>query len=273
MKMLVLSAWIFACPSFAQDQPPAGEGVLRGPTVPEQVARTLVRRDARGNFQRLDGRPEDAAVALLELEPAAREQAKSVGGDRAVSVGILLIDHIDQVKVIAEANEKGERDRAAELLRDLRKEFEPEPSRNPLLPKLAEVLTNAQEAELMRLVDDYWNAWIDWELRNSKDKSEKARERVAERLSFSLFQQEVRQAYERVIKPYRDKIEGLYLALDPTDEQREAIREIVIGYIREARTRPTSEQRRAVLGKIYRALDEERKARFFDIVAKEISAG
>lgn len=272
MKILVLLLAI-ATPAFAQEQPQPDDGVLRGPSVPENVAKTLVRRDARGTFQRIEGRPEDAAVALLELEPAVREQARAAGGDRAVAVGIMLIDHIDEVKVIAEATEKGDRDRAAELLRELRKSFEPDQPRNPLLPRLAEVLTHDQHEELTRLVNDYWNAWIDWELRNSKDKSDKARDRVADRLSFTLFQDEVRRAYERVIKPYRDKIESLYLALEPTPEQREAIREIVIDYIREARTKPTAEQRRGVLGKIYRALDEERRAKFFDIVAREVSAG
>ncbi|MDX2132546.1 MAG: hypothetical protein SFY69_10900 [Planctomycetota bacterium] len=256
-----------------QKQSPSAEPppTLRGPDVPREVKTTLVQRDARGNLRRVEGRPEDAALALLDLEPDVRERAKSVASDRAVRLGTRMIEDIERVRVISDATQAGDRERAADLVREFWHEFEAGEPREPLLAEIAGMLTTEQAASLRRLTDEYWNAWIDWELRNSKDTSERARERVRTRLAFQLFQDEVRQAYERIIKPYRDRIEGLYGALDPTPEQREAIRDVVIAYVKESKAKPTPEQRRAVLGKIYRLLDEERRAKFFDLVARDVS--
>lgn len=262
----------FAAISIAQ--PPEPDPTpLKGPDVPQTQERTLIRRDMNGRFQRTEGRPEEAAAALLDISPDVREKVKTVGADRATTLGVFLIERIEDVRAVAEATEAGERDRASDLVRDLWHEFEASEPQTPLLSPLAAILTAEQNAETTRLVDEYWSALIDWELRNAKDKSDAARARVKARLAFSLFQDEVRLAYDRVIKPYRDRIEGLNLVLDPTPEQREAIREAVIAFVRESKAKPTPQQRRALLGTIYRLLDEDRRAKFFDVVAQQASEG
>jgi hypothetical protein len=247
-----------------------GEAVLGGPKVPDELVRTLVRRDAKGNFQRAEGRPEEAALALLGLKPADREKARGVLGDRAALLCDFLLDRAEKLREAADLVASGKRDEATKMSRAFWDEFEPEHPHAPLLYAMGQALGASQEAELTRIVNEYWEAWISWELRNSKDKGDKARARVRERLALGLFQDEVRQAYERVVRPYRERVERLYSELDPTPEQRSAIRDAVVEFVRESRARPTREQRHEILTKIYTILDEERRVKFFDLIARQL---
>jgi hypothetical protein len=251
------------------------EVALGGPRVPERVARTLVVRDAKGGFKRIDGRPEAAALALLDLDPETLERARDAVTDRAVTIGVLLIDHLDQAKAIADAMNGKDRDRASELVSDLWKKLEPDSPRDPLMAGLSQVLSVEQIAETHRLVDEYWDAWVQWELRarKSKERTPEVCAKTEQRLSLELFKDELRRAYEATLKPYREKLDKLYELIDPTPDQREAIVSLVIDYLRTTRTKATVDQRRALLSGIYKALDEDRRAKLFDIVAREVAAG
>jgi hypothetical protein len=58
----------------------------------------------------------------------------------------------------------------------------------------------------------------------------------------------------------------MYEIVEPTKEQREAIRAIVIEYIRETRLNPTPEQRREAARRIYQILDEEDRVKLFETI-------
>lgn len=247
---------------------------LRGPLVPERATRTIVRHDARGNFVRIEGRPEDAAVGVLELEPEVRERVVGVRLDRAVAMGMHLVDEIDSLKGITDATKEGDRARATELMQGLWHAIDGEkPVRDPLLRPLAQVLSPEHQAEVARLVEEYWGAWVAWEGRAMMDQTPEGRRRVEERLSFQLFQEEARGAYERTLRPYNERMEAMYRALEPTAEQRAAIRGIYIEFIKATRLRPTADDRRAAVRRIYDALDEERRAKLFDLVVRQIDMG
>lgn len=251
----------------AQESP---EPVLKGPAVPDTVAKTLVNKDARGNFRRLEGRPEEAAIVVLGLEGKARERATKLCTDRANAIGMLLAEHVDLLKEATDALTAGNNAEAQAAYAKLYEQFEASPPRDPLAAPMLEILKPAQKVEFTRLLDDYWKAWIDWELRSSKDKSDEARARIEKRLVFQLFQDEVRLAYERVIRPYRERLEVMYTALEPTPEQRIAIRDVVLDLIREGKLKPTPDQRRAAINKVYDVLDEERRAKLFELILRQV---
>jgi len=253
---------ILAGPALAQQTDP-----LRGPNVPEQAVRTIVRHDVKGNFLPVEGRPENAAVSALGLDAEALEKARDQVMQRAVKLNIFLIDRIDEVKDITDATQKGDRKRAQELLKSLQEQFDHGTPRDPAAADLT--LTPEQTAELKRLLDEYWGTWIDWEMRRARDRSPAARQAKQDELAFRLFQREVQEAYDRTLKPYRDRIETLYAALEPTEEQKAAIREAVIEYIRTARLSPTQQQREDLVKKIYGLLDEQRRAKLFALIVNQ----
>lgn len=272
--LCVCLALLAAAPAAAEAQESDPEQPLQGPAVPDDVARTLVGRGMTGEFQRVEGRPEAAAVALLNLDAAARQRVEDVLDDRAMSVALLLVDHIDDVREITEALAAGEGERARELLRAMWDHLDPGRPRDPLLTPLAEALTPEQLAEVARLTDEYWQALLRWELRSRDDLGGDARlaaeREVLERLAFQLFQEEVRQAYDATLRRYRDVLQGIEDAVEPTDEQRAAMRDIVIDHIRETGIAATPAQRRAATLEIYRLLDDERRERLFDYLLRQI---
>jgi len=254
----------------ARGQEAKQDDVLKGPAVPDTVARTLVSKDARGNFRRLEGRPEEAAIVVMGLEGKTRERATKLCTDRAGAIGLHLAQHVDLVKEATDALSAGNNAGVSAAYAKLYEAFDPDPVRDPLAKPMLEILNPPQQAEFTRLIDDYWNAWTDWELRNSKDKGDEARARVMERLTFQLFQDEVRLAYERVLRPYRDRLEVMYAALEPTPEQRAQIRDVILDLIREGKLKPTPDQRRAAINKVYELLDEERRAKLFELILRQV---
>lgn len=240
--------------------------LLRGPEVPETTARTLVRTDAQGRFQRVEGRPEEAAITLLNLDPETREKARQAAADRRETLRNFLLDNLELVIASTDAQAAGDQGKARDIARQMRDRFDPQRDRDPALPAIAAVIAEERIAELHRLTDEYWDALIAWELRNSKDKSDAARKRVQDRVTFDMFNQEVRQAYERTLRPLRNKFDAIVQAVEPTDEQKQAIRAILHDYIRAGRLDPTPEQQQEAARRIYQALDDERRQKLFETV-------
>jgi len=227
-----------------------------------------------GQFERVEGRPEAAAVQLLDLDETARRAAARIIDERNQAVGMLLVDRIDAVREITDATLGGERARAQELLQRLWAEFEPGAPRSPLREDLVELLGEAQRAELDRLLDEYWTAWASWasrgEAREGETNAERARrlERTMERLAFQLFQEEARAGYELTLRRYRDVLDALYEAVEPTEAQREAIRGVVIDHVRATRLKATPAERRAAMHEVYRLLDDDRRIKLFDYILR-----
>lgn len=270
------AALVLGPPALAQDdtvpsEPDPANNVLRGPSVPDDATRTLLRQGMTRGFVPVEGRPEIAALQLLELDPETSERLADAISQRTIDVSILLVDRIDTVREITdEITAGGDAERIRQLQISMWDEFEPDRPRDPLLDQLADTLTPEQRAEATRLLDEYWSAWIDSELNDGPDlegeRLAAARERTEQRLKFGLFQQELREAYDVSLSRYRQAMEAIYNAVDPTPEQREAIRSLVIQHIKDTRLEATPEQRRAATRRIYDLLDEDRRALLFDYI-------
>lgn len=275
MRVLLVGAWVgLGSSAWAQmemtDEPPEDESVMRGPTVPTERSRTLVGRAADGRFEPLEQRAEVAAIQRMRLDDATRERAMAIVDARRMAVAMLLVDEIDLLRDQTDAIREGRREEAAEMLRAMWERFDPERSATPLIEPMRGVLSEEEFAEFRRLVEGYWEAWIDWELRNRMGAGEDARERVRERLAFGWFQREVREGYEASLRRYQQAMDGIYAAVEPTDEQRQAIRSIVIEHIKKTRLDATSDERRAVMHTIYDMLDAERQRKFFDYLLRQV---
>ncbi|MFG0259388.1 MAG: hypothetical protein ACF8LK_03465, partial [Phycisphaerales bacterium JB041] len=91
-----------------------------------------------------------------------------------------------------------------------------------------------------------------------------ARAQTERQLAYEMFAAEVRAGYNATLLRYRQAMDALYEAVQPTDEQRERMRAILIEHIRETQLQPTPAQRRATNRRIYDLLDEERRGLMFD---------
>ena len=261
MRIHLAAFCLFSLVSIACGQP---ADTLRGPDVPDDRTTTLVRRTMTGRLERLRVRPEIAAIQGLHLDPATAELAREIIDARTRNISMMLVDDIELVGEITVKNGAGDEAGARAVFNGLWERFDPGTPRAPLMDPLSGVLDAAQRAELRGLVDEYWDAWIDWELRKNKNREKPAtRQRAERRLARQLFQREVREAYDVSLKRYQQALEGIFAAIEPTDEQRVEIRNIVIDHIKATRLSATSAQRREANMTIYRLLDDERKERFF----------
>lgn len=257
-----------AAPASSPATAPAApsQPLLRGPDVGEPVSRTLVQLDAQGRFVRIEARPEQVAMMMLASDSMQRDEARAANGARLASLGEFLLDNLDDAIASADAQAAGDNKRVQEISRRLYDKFEPQHPRDPLMPALEKMLAPETQTELHRLVDEYWKAWIDWEVRGVKeqDRTDQTRKRTQDRLAYGMFQNDLRQAYERTLRPYRAKMQALNEIAQPTDEQKQAIRTIMLDLIRETRLNPTPEQNREAARKIYEALDDDRRQKVFE---------
>ena len=56
--------------------------------------------------------------------------------------------------------------------------------------------------------------------------------------------------------------------VEPTEEQREAIRSVVIEHIKATRLEASPQQRRDAMHEIYRLLDDDRKQKLYDYLLR-----
>lgn len=268
-------------PALAQDK--QATPLLGGPSIPHTTTATIVHHDAMGRFVQIEGRPEEAALLQLDLEPEVRDAARAILIDRATRIGLLLIEQVEMLRESTDAQRAGDNDRARAIMEELHRMTDPDLPRSPLLQPLADSLPAQDHADLTRMVDEYWDAWIaasggtptrsmnegmDGDIGRDRDDPEMrdpanadANARIQSQLGFTLFQYELSQAYERTLRPVNERMQRIYTATEPTPEQRAAIRRSVIDFVKETGLRPDPESRSALARRIYNILDEERRVK------------
>ena len=265
----MLTTFICSTGALAQPDPsrPA-ENPLRGPEVPDSRTRTLVKKTMTGRLERLAVRPEVAALQELDLDDATAEAARAVIDARTESVTMMLVDELDLIKEMTDKRTAGDNEGAQHIFDEMWRRFDPEATRSPLIEPLRSVLDDEQIAMLTSLVDEYWEARIDWDLRNIEKRRQnpEVRERVSNRIAQQMFQREVRESYEASLRRYQQAIDGMAEAVQPTPEQRQEIRMIIIEHIKATRLKATPAERRATNLAIYRMLDGERKEKLFEYI-------
>ncbi len=260
--MLCTMIAIIASPTTAQDD------VLKGPDLDSKQRPTIVHQSMSGEFQQVEGRPEIAAFAAVTDDPQLNEHARKIALDRTIELSLLLVDEIDLMRESTDAMRDGDQKRAREIQAQFHEQFD-QGTHQPLSQQLTELLNEAQRKEYARVLEEYWDAWIDWSLRNREAKiNERVRNQTRDRLAARLFQRELAEAYDISLKRYRDALEVIYSAVEPTDEQREAIRSVIIEHIKATRLEASPQQRRDAMHEIYRLLDDDRKEKLYDYLLR-----
>jgi hypothetical protein len=269
IPMLLVSSCL-ACAALAQPDPSMADSPLRGPEVPDTRTRTLVKKTMTGRLERLQVRPEVAALQELDLDEQTAEAAREIVDERSFAVTMMLVDELDRIKEMTDKRTAGDREGAQAIFDEMWNAFEPDAPRSPLIEPLKAVLDDEQSAALRTLVDEYWESLIDWELRNNEKRQQnpEVRKRVERRQSLRLFQREVQEGYEASLRRYQQAIDAVADAVEPTPEQRHEIRMIIIEHIKRTRLAATPEQRRATNLEIYRMLDEDRKEKLFEYMTR-----
>ena len=123
--------------------------LLSGPKVTQSTtAATLVQRDFNGRLERIETRPEAAAIALLALTDEERAAVDAFLVQRAAAVTAALFEHMDLFLEIQSARQSGDMEGARPLMRQLREKV-PALVSPPLARQVAAVLPESVRSEFM----------------------------------------------------------------------------------------------------------------------------
>lgn len=264
-----LSIAILTLPAFAQ---PAD--TLRGPSVPRETLESIGSTDMSGNFIPAEGRPELAAFMVVCRDPEDLAAARELGSQRVFDLAELLVDEIEAVKTITDAIAQGNGAYAQTLLAQLRLRHDPDTLRDPLREDLDAMLNDEERVRFDRILNDYWLRWVsantpeDEQDMQGQPRSNALYQRIENRLNNQLYQQDIQYAYEHSLRRYRDAMQAMFDAIEPTPEQRTWIRDRVIRHIKDTRLRATLEQREALMLEVYHKLDEDRRAKLFAFMTR-----
>jgi hypothetical protein len=147
--------------AMGRQQPVQGPGktdddAMRGPSVKETARpASIVKRDMTGKLERLDARPEQAALGLLGLSAEERKGADRVMTDRFAAVTKLLQEQYELFLKLQNARQSGAKlSEVRPLMRDFRGYALPL-LENPLEDQVEKTLPEGKRAEFRRLVDEY----------------------------------------------------------------------------------------------------------------------
>ncbi len=206
--------------------------LLKGPAAAEapasKAARTLVKRDYEGKLERLDIRPEPAAIAMLDLDAPTRRAADDITRHRAAQIAAALKAHRALLLEIQGANQAGDRAGAMPKIREFREKapdlFEP-----PLVDRYVAVLPPDQVAEFKRLVNEYNQAFIaDQVAERPQGAARQAPpEMQARRLEAMQTIRELAQTLGATVQERRERLDAALLAVDASPEVGEKIRAII----------------------------------------------
>lgn len=268
-RLTTISLALLTSPALAQ---PAD--TLRGPSVPRETLESIGSTDMSGNFIPVEGRPELAAFMVVCRDPEDLAAARELGSQRVFDLAEVLVDEIDAVKAITDAIAQGNGAYAQTLLAQLRLRHDPDTLRDPLREDLEAMLNDEERVRFDRILDDYWARWVsanmpeDEQNMQGQPRSRAIYQRIENRLNNQLYQQDIQYAYEHSLRRYRDAMQAMFDALEPTPEQRTWIRDRVIQHIKDTRLRATLEQREALMLEVYEMLDEDRRVKLFSYMTR-----
>jgi hypothetical protein len=245
----------------------AQQDLLKGPQIDPEKNRSITHHTMTGKLEIIDGRPEMAAFSAVAQDSGLIEKSIEIELERTVRLSMSLIDELDLLREATDAMLDGDKETAQEIYGKIYDVFDPEKLHDPLSEDLMNLLDEKQRASYRRVLEEYWDAWIDAVLRDRMDsQSEKVRTRARTRLTRQLFMSEMKSAYDISLKRYQQAMDAIYSAVEPTDEQRAQIREMVLTHIKSTRLEATIDQRRGVMIDIFRMLDEERQEKLYGYI-------
>lgn len=242
------------------DRPPDDREVLAGPTVAPARAPSLVERDFTGRVKRLDLPPEEAALAHLDLDPAAREATTRILNERAAIMDRIVRDNIDLLLRFVTARQGGDRAAILSLLAEFNAKLGPLHARGDLVDELHDALPPATRGAFTSLVADYRRAIADEAAADAKAKGERARPRaIAARERLADLGLEVKRSYERQIGAGQKELDELIAELHLSSEQEAFVRNLVAEHVQKTKGKPTPAQQRQLVVSIMARLKPEQQ--------------
>jgi hypothetical protein len=221
--------------------PTTPSDILAGPKVSEGPERpSLVKVDFAGQLERLDTRPEAAAISLLNLSAEERAKVDRFFTERTASVTAALYENMDAFLELQAVRQSGDLAEARPQLRRFRQSVAPLLN-PPLAEQVAAHLPESARDEFSRLVNEYKQALQEADTADrdrainspESDRMSQRRQRARvgsmadARYELSQLMREMARSLSTIVDERRAQTEQLLVAIDATPEQRGQITTIL----------------------------------------------
>jgi hypothetical protein len=247
----------------------AGRGALAGPRADAARARTLVKRDFRGELEPLDTTPEEAALELLTLTPEERERVEKIIAERASALDRVVQENISLLLRIDGLEREGMTPDRAEALRELMNKLAPHLRRGSLKDEIAPELEPENERAFTAMVDEYMRELVREEAGRAPKGEKKGPLARTIAVRLRLLGQEIKRSYERKIDAGKAELERVLDLVEATPEQRAEIERLALEYAQETLGRPSKQARSRFVSRVLGELTaEQRKTLIKDFLAR-----
>lgn len=266
----------------AQDQagqpetaPGAAPPVLAGPSVAAKTERpTLIEVDVMGRIRELESTPEEAALAMMTLEPEVADEVQGILAARAAVLDRIVMENLELAIQFEAARQAEDRGRQLVLLLEIGRRLEPYRARGPLLAELKGVLPPDDAALLEEMVGEYRRAMVREAVRKAREAGERLTPRQAGvRQGLMETGAELRRSFERQIAASTREFEELLAHLDLRPQQEAAVRRIVLDYAQRTLGKATQEDVRTLLADVARELDPSQRVKLVRYAARRGGRG
>lgn len=255
--LLLIPALVLTQPTQPQPAPLAGPRLAA-----TQRPATLVQYDLAGRLRRPEIAPEEAALALLDLDAQAKAAADAIiegraaALDRFVSENLLLLGQLDT------AGKAGGKLDQFTLFMQLYEKLRPTLEQGPLDARIAAALPAPAAARFRALVNTYYTAAAQEIQEADAANGKKTPLRLAmlgERLR--LVGEEIKRSYERQAAAGTLIADYLLADLDLTEAQRNTISRLKLDFLERTSFHPTEKQQQGFVAGAVAYLSEAQRAR------------
>ncbi len=243
--------------AWAQDDLP-----LRGPEVTPIKERTLVPSGMMGMTDKLDQRPEVAAIALLELSEEQQAAVQAVLLEHTRAVDEVFTDNIAQVQGWIGSLRAGSGRERMQSLRAIQQAFAPVRELGSLEDRIAKTLPEQAAAQYRQLISEYETS-LEAEARRQAEagggRFEPMRHRM--RRNFEKIGQDIKASYERTLKASGEDFERMLAEAQLSSEGEKLVRDSVRALAENSGFNPSPDDRRQAFMKILGELDREDRSR------------
>jgi hypothetical protein len=213
---------------------PGSPSPLAGPTVSVRASDgpTIVERDAVGAVKLPEPTPEEAAIRVIDLEPAARARVERVLTRRSLVLDEFVLDNIDLLTRFGQAEASGNKVDQFILLDEAGRRLGPLWKQGKLADRLREALPESRRADFDRVLREFWAELV-------RDRQAKPNDQGQRRSAFEILiearlqtlGQELQSAFQRAEKSGELVFRVLFKGIELTDDQRARARELIGAHV------------------------------------------
>lgn len=255
---------------------------LSGPRVaPAAAGPSIVERDFEGRLRFPEVRPEEAALAKLDLTPEEKGATQGILAERAAMFDALVRENLDLLIKGMSVRESGDVEAMAGVLQEYNTALRPIVARGQLADQLEKALPAPKGEQLQSMMREYWRAVYDDANAGAEDTVSPQRNLpghvgprgrhtmhgVLTQEAIRLLGTEVKAAYDRLARQGSQQLEETIKALDLSPEQEGKVRSLVTDYVQESKLNPTPAQQAALFRKVMAELTPDQRAKMMELVA------